>query len=86
LGKDYFKYDEAHHVLRAERSGQTFRLGQRVRVKIVRADPDALKVDLQLVEGKLDAQSRSAAEPRTESDDPKARNPKRRAAKTAKKE
>jgi ribonuclease R len=50
LGRDYFKYDEAHHVLRGERSGQTFRLGQRVRVKIVRADPDALKIDLQLID------------------------------------
>ncbi len=50
LGRDYFKYDQAHHVLRGERSGQTFRLGQRVRVKIVRADPDALKIDLQLVD------------------------------------
>ena len=50
LGRDYFKYDEARHLLRGERSGQTFRLGQRVRVKIVRADPDALKIDLQLVD------------------------------------
>ena len=50
LGRDYFKYDEARHVLRGERSGQAFRLGQRLRVKIVRADPDALKIDLQLVE------------------------------------
>ena len=54
LGRDYFKYDQAHHVLRGERSGQTFRLGQRVRVKIVRADPDALKIDLQLVDAKPD--------------------------------
>jgi ribonuclease R len=50
LGKDYFKYDEARHMLRAERSGLTYRLGQRVRVRIVRADPDALKIDLQLVD------------------------------------
>ena len=50
LGRDYFKYDEARHVLRGERSGQTFRLGQRLRVKIVRADPDALKIDLQLID------------------------------------
>lgn len=53
LGKDYFKFDESRHVLFAERSGMSFRLGQRVRVKIVRADPDALKIDLQLVSADL---------------------------------
>jgi ribonuclease R len=50
LGRDYYRFDEARHVLRGERSGHTFKLGQRLRVKIVRADPDALKIDLQLVE------------------------------------
>ena len=50
LGRDYFVYDETRHVLRGERSGQEFRLGQRVSVKIVRADPDALKIDLALAE------------------------------------
>ena len=50
LGRDYFAYDETRHVLRGERSGQEFRLGQRVAVKIVRADPDALKIDLALVD------------------------------------
>ena len=54
LGGDYFKFDEARHVLRGERSGLTFRLGQRLRVRIVRADPDALKIDLQLVNAKQD--------------------------------
>ena len=64
LGRDYFKYDQAHHVLRGERSGQTFRLGQRVRVKIVRADPDALKIDLQLVDANPDlAPVQHVAEP-----------------------
>ena len=50
LGRDYFVYDETRHVLRGERSGQEFRLGQRVSVKIVRADPDALKIDLALAD------------------------------------
>jgi ribonuclease R len=50
LGRDYFVYDEIRHVLRAERSGREFRLGQRVRVKIVRADADTLKIELALVD------------------------------------
>jgi ribonuclease R len=50
LGRDYFTYDEVHHVLRGERSGKEFRFGQRVRVKIVRADADSLKIDLALLD------------------------------------
>ena len=50
LGRDYFVYDEVRHVLRGEKTGREFRLGQRVRVKIVRADADALKIDLALIE------------------------------------
>ncbi|HEX4329546.1 MAG TPA: ribonuclease R [Burkholderiales bacterium] len=50
LGRDYFHYDETHHLLRGERSGREFRFGQRVRVKIVRADADSLKIDLALLD------------------------------------
>jgi ribonuclease R len=50
LGRDYFQFDETHHLLRGERSGVEFRFGQRVRVKIVRADADSLKIDLALLE------------------------------------
>jgi ribonuclease R len=50
LGRDYFTYDEVHHVLRGERSGREFRFGQRVHVKIVRADADSLKIDLALLD------------------------------------
>jgi ribonuclease R len=50
LGRDYYVFDETRHVLRGERSGSVYALGQRVRVRIARADPDALKIDLSLVE------------------------------------
>jgi ribonuclease R len=50
LGRDYFVFDEVHHLLRGERSGKEFRFGQRVRVKLVRADADSLKIDLALVD------------------------------------
>jgi ribonuclease R len=51
LGRDYYVFDETRHRLHGERTGVSFALGQRVTVKIVRADPDALKIDLALVEG-----------------------------------
>ncbi len=60
LGAGYLKFDAAQHALVAERSGQTFRLGQRVRAKIVRADPDALKIDLALVAADLSKVSPAA--------------------------
>jgi ribonuclease R len=41
LGKDYFVYDEARRSLIGERSGETFRLGDPVRVKLVEATPVA---------------------------------------------
>jgi ribonuclease R len=61
LGRDYFIYDEKHHVLRGRSSGQSFRLGQRLKVKIVRADPDALKIDLMLL-GPADGKPKKQAE------------------------
>jgi ribonuclease R len=51
LGRDYYVYDETRHVLRGERTGSNFALGQRVHVRLVRADPDALKIDLALEAG-----------------------------------
>jgi ribonuclease R len=41
LGKDYFVYDERSRSLIGERSGETFRLGDPVRVKLVEATPVA---------------------------------------------
>ncbi|MEZ5774859.1 MAG: ribonuclease R [Hyphomicrobiaceae bacterium] len=41
LGADYFHYDEDHHALTGERSGQTFRLGDTVEVRLVEAIPTA---------------------------------------------
>ena len=41
LGTDYFVYDEARRSLIGERSGETFRLGDPVRVKLIEATPVA---------------------------------------------
>ncbi|WP_406858616.1 ribonuclease R [Alsobacter sp. KACC 23698] len=39
LGADYYRYDEALHALVGDRSGETYRLGDEVRVKLVEAAP-----------------------------------------------
>jgi ribonuclease R len=46
LGRDYFQFDAAHHVLVGERTGKRFRLADRMTVKLVRVDLDQRKIDL----------------------------------------
>jgi ribonuclease R len=46
LGRDYFQYDAARHVLLGERTGKRFRLADRMKVKLVRVDLDSRKMDL----------------------------------------
>ena len=41
LGADYYRHDEALHALVGERTGETFRLGDRVEVRLVEAAPVA---------------------------------------------
>lgn len=49
LGADYFKFDNVKHQMLGERTGQRFRLGDRARVKLVRADLESNKIDFTLV-------------------------------------
>ena len=51
LGSDYFHFDPARHQLLGERSGQRYRLGDRIRVKLVRVDMDAARLEFVLAEG-----------------------------------
>ena len=46
---DYMFYDEKNYRLIAERSGQTFTIGDRVRVTVVRADVEKHQIDFKLV-------------------------------------
>ncbi len=39
LGDDYYNHDDVHHTLVGERSGETFRLGDQVSVRLIEADP-----------------------------------------------
>lgn len=48
LPSDYFKFDAAKHMLLGERSGKRFRLGDRLRVKIVRVNLESSKIDFVL--------------------------------------
>ena len=45
LGADYFQFDNIKHQMLGERTGQRFRLGDRVRVKLVRADLESNRID-----------------------------------------
>jgi ribonuclease R len=55
IGSEYFRYQEAGHMLVGERSGETHRLGDRIAVRLVEAAPvaGALRFEL-LSEGRYD--------------------------------
>jgi ribonuclease R len=48
LGKDYFHFDAGKHMLLGERTGQQYRLGDRVQVRVVKVDMESTKVDFVL--------------------------------------
>jgi ribonuclease R len=50
LPRDYFHFDAVHHALIGERSGRTFQLAGRVRVKVARVDLERAKIDFTLDE------------------------------------
>jgi ribonuclease R len=51
LQNDYYHFDPAGHRLRGERSGRMYRLGDQVRVRVVRVDLDERKLDFELADG-----------------------------------
>jgi ribonuclease R len=66
LGSDYFHFDARKHLLLGERTGRKFRLGDRVRVKVVRVDLQSTKIDFVLEDapdasGKKSRQAKKAA-------------------------
>ena len=48
LNNDYYHFDPARHELKGERSGQRFRLGDRVTVQVLRASMEDRKIDFRL--------------------------------------
>ena len=51
LGEDYFNYLPEIMAIEGERSGVRFSMGDRVTVKVARADLDTSKIDLVLISG-----------------------------------
>ena len=49
LGADYYHFDAAKHQMLGERTGKRYRLGDRVKVKVVRVDMESTKIDFTLV-------------------------------------
>ena len=50
LGRDYFHFDAPHHQMLGERTKRRFRLGDQLRVKVVRANLDSARIDFMLDE------------------------------------
>ena len=50
LGTDYYQYDAARHQLMGERTRKRFRLGDRIEVKLARADLETTRLDFVLSE------------------------------------
>lgn len=48
LGRDYFHFDPAHHRLLGERTGQSYKLSDRLKVQVTRVDLDERKIDFEL--------------------------------------
>jgi ribonuclease R len=65
IGNDFFRYEEKHHALIGERTGETYRLGDKVEVKLVEAIPiaGALRFEI-LSKGRHDVRRGRAQHPR----------------------
>jgi ribonuclease R len=50
LKNDYYQFEPRHHRLIGDRSGQSYNLGDSVRVKVVRVNLDERKIDLELLQ------------------------------------
>jgi ribonuclease R len=49
LSNDYYHFDPQRHLLKGERTGAQFRLGDHVRVQVLRASLEDRKIDFRLV-------------------------------------
>ena len=63
LKNDYYHFEPAGHRLVGERSGTVYRLGDKIRVKVVRVDLDDRKIDFELAESDRKPERRVARGP-----------------------
>ena len=54
LKNDYYQFDAMRHRLVGERTNQIYHLGDSIRVMVARVDPDARKIDFELVKEEAD--------------------------------
>ena len=50
MADDYYRFVERAHVLRGEKNGRVYRLGDRVTVQVIRVDLERRQIDLGLAE------------------------------------
>jgi ribonuclease R len=63
LGQDYYHFDPTSHCLIGERTNSRFRLGDRVKIKVVQVNLDEKKIDFELVEKKGSAKKAKSSSP-----------------------
>ncbi|MGR8951137.1 MAG: ribonuclease R [Gammaproteobacteria bacterium] len=74
LGQDYFHFDPVSRQLRGERTNTVFRLGDSVKIQVVRVDLDEKKIDFELIKkgsGGAKTRTRSKARRRKKPDNGK---------------
>jgi ribonuclease R len=50
MADDYYRFIDTAHMLRGENTQKTYRLGDKVKVQVVRVNMDVRQIDLGLVE------------------------------------
>ena len=63
LKNDYYHFEPAGHRLVGERSATVYRLGDKIRVKVVRVDLDDRKIDFELADASSKPERRVARGP-----------------------
>ena len=62
LGQEYFRYDEAARQLVGEHSGETYRVGQRLTLRLAEANPVSGSLRFELPEGSYGGGTRSRSD------------------------
>ena len=53
LPKDYYHHEASQHRMLGERTGRVYRLGQKVKVKVVRVNLEERKIDFELIDNSV---------------------------------
>jgi ribonuclease R len=70
LPKDYYHHEATQHRMVGERTGRVFRLGQKVRVKVVRVNLEERKIDFELIDtGSKDTENPKSKSTKKQHDD-----------------